>query len=216
MKPLRLCALLAVPFAVACSTGGEATDAESADPGASEDDLTVASALVGTWQLDDDVDGEGQMMVSWLARVALKKDGTCWYDEEGPVFDQDGMNMQIGHFDTACTYQLRKASDGKSSWIAFAFTAPDGKKATQKYFYRSLRSGKVQLSADIRGKERDRDFFGMHRTDDRAWCAAPSDCELQNLSRPRCAGAWACDQIRPDKVLTYTVPACVFHETCGH
>lgn len=207
--------LLAVPVALAACTTSTSDDVAEPDEATSVDDLTSAGALVGTWQLDEEVDGEGQALAGWLPRLALKKDGTCWFDEEGMVFDQDGMNGQVGHFDAECTYQVRKSADGRYTWLALSYAAPSGAKASAKWFYRRLGGGKVQLSYDVRGREQDRDFFGMHRTDDRAWCKAATDCSLQNLPQPRCPGQWACDQIRPDKVLTYTVPACVYRETCG-
>jgi hypothetical protein len=210
--------LLVAPVGCA-STAESASDpgaAEPADDGIAEDDADLKGGkLVGTYRIDDSLDPEGMGVFEWIETLALKSDGTFYADEQGVVFDEDGMNSQIGHYEMRGKYTLKRSSDGSKRWISFSYKTPDGKDATSKYFYKAAQGG-IRMSVDIRGAEKDSDFILMKLDRTNAWCGEAADCSLQSLPQPKCPGQWKCSKVKPDKVLSYTIDVCRYEGTrCG-
>lgn len=214
---LRLSAV-ALAGLLTAMTGCSSSDTSAADAegdGTAEDDAELrAGSLAGTYRIETSPDPDG-LIFTWMETLSIKTDGTFYGDEQSIVFDQDGMNSQVGHLEIRGKYTLKKSTDGKSTWIALSYPLPDGSKGQSKYFYKTAPGG-MMMSIDVRGPERDADFLFMKLDRMNAHCERPSDCGLQNVPQPKCPGEWKCAKVRPDDVASYTIDVCRYSSTrCG-
>jgi hypothetical protein len=172
MARAQLALLILVPALACASCAGGKENPQANEEAPATAPLIVDKALIGTFTADT-------MMVGKLAQLVLKTDGTfhsgmvvaCVRPPCYPV-TQDG------------TYKLEMREGYKYLRLFDTLGEPAG-----SYQY-ALRGDTLRL----------RRMGGVGGTwqslmrDEKSWCAAPSDCSLQNLPVGPCGGEWSCAQ----------------------
>lgn len=162
-----LLALIPVLAAASCS-------AETGDQPA-ETDLSIEArpALIGTFKSDT-------FTVGALVQLVLKTDGTF---HSGKVIACAGFTTPCDPAQQDGVYRL----SSRDSYQIMSFYDPGGT-LLERYQYEiagdSLRLRRLEMKSAWRTLERA----------NVAWCAAPSDCALQNLPVGPCAGTWMCEE----------------------
>ena len=176
-------------FTMIAFIGCGGTDINSDDNGMDvEDPAGLEDGVVrpvGTFRLDGAMAGE-------LTILALKTDKT--YHAETMIYCVKAPCYPL--VDEG-TYRYTKS--GNTRYIRLY--GPAGEKL-HRFAYR-FQSDVLYL----RDTDTENDWFEMYRSYD-GWCGEPSDCEIQNLSQPRCPGEWTCGY---DGVCAYecqTINAC--------